>query len=496
VLFFLPESARVAVKFRWSHEYEWRCVDPIMERSSHHIIRKFTYLISAHWVREALQSIFLIYLARKSSTTYGEFMLALSIGQILLFVAEFGINQHLVTLLARKEDDPGDVLAQASVLKTGLLVCGGLGVWTFVVWQGYPPTLKQLVSVIALGLGLEALASSFFVLCQVRGRQDAESRVKTLAASLGFGYGLTSLYCGAAPILVAFYKLIETLVNLGGAMLATLKEARSRLRLPTFARVLAIGSGSLVFTLMAMTTIIYNKANIFFLQKYAGADGVAQYSVTWQIVDGISCLASNLLLKNVLFPLFVKLGASDRDELSRVARNTARWLMVAALPTMFILFIESDRLITLVYGPVYSHAIWMQKVLVVTVAFAFLHNLAAYLMVAVKKERLLLAFYIGGLAINLLSCSLLIPWSPLLGTVLSIVLTKGSVALLTVTYCQVKLALISGRSLVNLTVASLLGFFLYFLGFRYLGREVAEISALIPVAAVAWRWWAEARGET
>jgi O-antigen/teichoic acid export membrane protein len=457
---------------------------------SHRIIQKLAFLMSAHWIREALQTVFLIYLARKSSKTYGEFMLAMSVGQIILFISEFGINQHLVTLLAQDENDSAEVLAQVSVLKSGLFICAFMGGWGFMTWQGYSSPLQQLVLIIALGLGLEALSSSFFVACQVQGRQGAESKVRTLAASLGFGYGLATLFIGATPFLVAFYKLIETLINLTGAISLTLKQIRSKLRWPRFSRILAVGRESMVFTLMAMAAIGYNKANIFFLQRYAGADGVAQYSVTWQLVDGISCLVSNLLLKNILFSIFVKLWATDGNEFHRMAKNAARWLLLVSLPFLFILNIESDRIITWIYGTGYSQAIWMQKWLALTVAFAFVHNLAAYLMVAMKKEWLLLAFYIGGLALNIACCALMIPAAPLQGTVLAIVLTKGVVAVLTVSYCQLKLALFSGRTFLSLGAAALSGGFLYVIGTRYVFREVAEIAALIPILALAW-WWAK-----
>jgi O-antigen/teichoic acid export membrane protein len=456
---------------------------------SHRIIQKMAFLLSAHWVREALQTAFLIYLARKSSKTYGEFMLAMSIGQIILFIAEFGINQHLVTLLARDENDMAEVLAQVSVLKSGLFICAFMGGWGFMIWQGYSSPLQQLVLIIALGTGLEALSSTFFVVCQVQGHQGAESKVRALAASLGFGYGLGTLFIGAAPVLVAFYKLIETLISLAGAMSLTLKQIRSKLRWPRFNRILAVGRESMVFTLMAMAAIGYNKANLFFLQRYAGADGVAQYSVTWQLVDGISCLVSTLLLKNILFSIFVKLWATDGNEFHRMAKNSARWLLLASLPILFILCIESDRLITWIYGAGYSQAIWMQRWLALTVAFAFVHNLAAYLMVAMKKEWLLFAFYIGGLALNLVCCALIIPAAPLRGTVLAIVLTKGVVAALTVSYCQFKLALFSGRTFLGLGAAVLSGGFLYVIGTSYVFRELAEIAALIPILALAW-WWA------
>ena len=57
---------------------------------------------------------------------------------------------------------------------------------------------------------------TFFVALQVQGRQDLQGKVKVLAAALGFGYGLTALVLGAPPLAVAAFKLIETLVNLGG----------------------------------------------------------------------------------------------------------------------------------------------------------------------------------------------------------------------------------------------------------------------------------------
>jgi len=246
----------------------------------------------------------------------------------------------------------------------------------------------------------------------------------------------------------------------------------------------------LVFALIEVSAILYNKANLFFLQKYAGAHGVAQYSVTWQTVDSISGLVSNLLLQSVLFPLFVHLWEVDRDQVSHLARNTARWLLAAALVVMFVLFIESDRIITLIYGPNYQEAIWLQKFLAVTVVFAFMHNLAAFLLISMRLQRLLLIFYLGGLAFNLLWCTLAIPRLPLLGAALAMVFTKGGVAFLTVSFCQRRLRLLPRRSLLQLGFAILLGALFYLAGRGHLPREAAELLALAPTLSLAaWWWW-------
>ena len=201
-------------------------------RSSHGVLRKFAYLLSAHGVREGLAALFMILLARHSTTTYGEFMLALSVGQIILFVTEFGLNQYPCLFLARKENVRGDILVQVSMLKAMLLAFGCLGMLFFVHWQGYSHALKMLVFVLGIGVGMEALASSFFVAFQVEGHQGLEGKVRAIGASLGFGYGLTLLFLGAAPLIVAFYKIIETAANLAGVLCTSARRASLRFRLP------------------------------------------------------------------------------------------------------------------------------------------------------------------------------------------------------------------------------------------------------------------------
>jgi O-antigen/teichoic acid export membrane protein len=475
-------------------------IDPLIPDSSHsppdpgeapppRILQKFAYLLSARWVREALQTVFLIYLARVSTTTYGEFMLAIGLGGILVLVAEFGLNMPLVSLLGQKDGDQNAALTQVSLLKGALLLLALAGVVGFMEWQNYSLPLKRLMFMLSAGVGLEALSNSFFVALQVRGRQDLQGKIKALAAGLGFGYGLIALALGAPPLAVAAFKIIESLVNLGGGFILVRSRAHFRFKRPSLGRLGSTLKLGLVFALIEVSAILYNKANLFFLQKYAGPHGVAQYSVTWQTVDGISGLVSNLLLQSILFPLFVQLWEVDRAKVSHLAQNTARWLLAAAMAVMFVLFIESDRIIPLVYGPNYPDAIWLQQLLAVTVVFAFMHNLSAFLMISMRLQRLLLIFYLGGLAFNLAWCSLVMPRYPLMGAALAMVLTKGGVACLTVSFCQRRLGLILGRPLLQLGLAVLAGALLYFLGHGRLPREVAEALALAPTLLLAGRWW-------
>ena len=235
----------------------------------------------------------------------------------------------------------------SSLLKTATLFLTWLGVLAFMEWQAYPTALKQVMIVIGAGVSLDALASTFFVAFQVQGRQDQESKVKALSCALGFGFGLTCLFLGAPAWLVACFKIIEALVNLAGGVGLAISWYRPRLKWPSLSRLWPILQRGLVFVLLQLAANTYNKANLFFLQRYAGAQVVGQYSATWQIVDGISALVSTVLLQSVLYPLFVRLWEVDKAQVSRLARKATRWLLAIAWPLTFLLYIESDRLIPL-----------------------------------------------------------------------------------------------------------------------------------------------------
>jgi O-antigen/teichoic acid export membrane protein len=467
-------------------------------RPSYGIVSKFAHLAGAQWIHDGLHTFFLIYLARLSTSDYGEFMVAFGLASIILFLGEFGLNQPLVSSLCKKYSHKGDILAQYTLLKGILLVAGWLGVVVFIHWQHYTPGLKNLVMVITAGVGLEAIASSFFVAIRVEGRQDLEGRIKVVAGILGYGYAIALLSLGAKPHWIALFKLIENLTNLAGGVWMALKKTSFTglaFKRKSLARIWATAKHGSVFVLMALAAILYNKANLYFLQNQGGPVKVAQYSVTWELVDGISILVSNLLLRSILYPLFVRLWKSNRSEFSRLANNSVRWLIGASLPIMFVLFIESDRIIGGIYGGAYYEAMWMQKWLVGTIICGFLHNLAAYLMMSQGKQRLLLVVYICGLGLNLTLCYTLIPINPLLGTCLAMLATKAAVAITTTTYCQMTMRIIDLRSMWRIGVACLCAAVLYAATCPLGIREIPEILALLPFLYLIRMWWLELKAE-
>jgi O-antigen/teichoic acid export membrane protein len=456
---------------------------------SHRIFAKLASLLSARWFMEILQALFFIYLARISTSTYGEFMLAINLGTIIRLIAEFGLNVPLVGLLTQKDQDAKELLTQVLVLKAGLLTLAYIGAVAFINWQHYASPLYEFALIISLGFGLDALSSTFFTALEVQGRQPQEGKVRALAALLGYGYGFAAVFWGAPPLVIAMFKPIETTINLVGGALTV--RVKGLWRWPTLAGLGSTLRRVLIFAVMEVTSILYNKANIFFLQKYAGSVGVAQYSATWQIIDGCSAIAATLILQSILFPLFVKFWDTDRGEVLLLARASARWLLGAGLLLMLVLWAEADRIIPLVYGPHFTDAIWLQRYLVITILFALLHNLAGFLLISMRLERFLVMVYVVGLVFNLMFCWLVIPTNPLWGAALAIILTKGGMALVTFGFVQRRLKIFPLEDILVVLASAVLSLFTYWASLFVLRRGWALLMAVLVLLGLLQYFWAQ-----
>jgi O-antigen/teichoic acid export membrane protein len=459
------------------------------------ILSKIAYLLSARFFQEVLQTAFFIYLARVSTATYGEFMMALGMGSILIMVAEFGLNLPFVKLAATSREKLNDVLSQVLLLKAVFFLLACIGGQVFIAWQDYSQPLRRLLLLIGTGVALETFASTFFVVFQVEGRQDLEAKIRTAGTTLGFGYGLVALVCGASPLLIAFFKPIDSITKLVIGAWLLIRRSGFRWLWPTLRKLGALTRLGLVFAIIEITNSIFNKANLFFLQKFGGAEAVGQYSAAWQIVDGISCLVSGLVLQNVLYPMFVRLWNQNRPAVVPMAQNTARWLLILSIPLMFFLWAESDRLIPFIFGKSYTEAIWLLQYLVVTILITFGHNLAVFLLLSMGREKLVLGFYLLGLVINLLFCSLVMPSYPLPGAALAIIITNGAIAVLSINAAWYRMNFLATRDLKQIAGAVLMGVLIYFTVKEFVLRGFVLLFTLLPTFYLGWKWWRSKSGE-
>lgn len=452
------------------------------------IPRSLGFILGAQWTRDLSWAAFTILLARRSPDILGQIVLALTFGYLVKTVVDVGLNDFLLSTFARREGHPRALLAEVTWLKLIILLLALAAVWLISGWQNYGSGLRLVILLIATGLGLDALSDSFFALCQARGRQDVEMRVRVPAALLGIGYGIAAVVLDFSPVAIALYKPVESLAC---AIFAIYALGRNPLANVGFAGMRDLGRRmrhGLIFTGMAACAMFYNKINVIFLKKYGGNADVGGYGVAWETVEGLSVLVSGALLGKVIFPVLARLWNENKAAFRRLAGQTARSLWAAALPLIFLICVESDRFLTLIYGPDYQEAATAQQLLTPCLATAFLHNLAAYAMIGMRRHRLLFIFYLSGLIVNLVCCFSLIPRWPLDGAALSLTITKVWVAILTVSFFQIKARPMTARQWLLLLAACAASLGLWWGLGRIMPREIAEFAGLCPLLSLFWHW--------
>lgn len=449
---------------------------------------KLGYIVGAQWTRDIAWTGFTILLARENPDIMGQIVLALTFGYLVKTAADVGLNDFLLSSFARRECRPTSLLGEVTWLKLAVLCSSLVIVWLICSWQNYSLTLHLVILAISGGLGLDAVCDSFFALCQARGRQDVEMRIRIPSSLVGLGYGIICVLLNASPLAIALFKPLEAIISLCLALRAFGRNPLAKFGSKALHELGAQMKTGLAFTGIAICAMLYNKINVIFLKKYGGNVEVAGYGVAWETVEGLSVLVSSALLGKVIFPLLAKLWQENRNAFRELAGQTARSLWAASLPLIYLLYVESDRFLPFIYGDGYIGAVRAQQLLTPCVATAFLHNLAAYAMIGMRRQKLLFLFYFSGLILNLFCCCTLIRINPLNGAAISLTLTKVWVAICTVGFFQWQARPMSAAQWGLLCLAAALSFSLWYFPNGMIAREIAELAGLMPLLALLWLW--------
>jgi O-antigen/teichoic acid export membrane protein len=452
------------------------------------LLGRFVHLLSAEGLEAAASTIFFLYLAWVDATFYGAVMYAMAAGAVAAKVVKFGLYYPLVTSLAgASETDGAAALGRANAIKLALTVPTLAAVWGVAVYRGFSGQVAGILLVICLGFILEALAETFFADLRMRGMQKIEARIRMGSSAVSYAYGFLAALTGFPPVAVALFRLLS-----GGARLAWVarsslaRQWRSRLlRLP-WEGAWEMFCAASVFALIEILGIVYNKTNVFFMERVVGMKGVALYSATWGIVDPFSTLASEQLLGWVVFPMLASLWGTNRTEALRLVRSAARWLLAAALPIMFLLHVESDILIGWLYPQEYIDAASLQRHLVWTVLLSFESNLFCYLMMVTGASRLLLVFAAVTAAVNITLNLTLVKPLGLAGGCWVIVLTKLVMTVQTLLYSHRRFRFIRRKDFVEPLVAGAVALCLFWALRPQIGLHFAAGLAMIGYACAIW----------
>jgi O-antigen/teichoic acid export membrane protein len=452
------------------------------------LLKRFTALLTAKSMRDGLVGLFVLQVAWADVQVFGDFMVGLAAGAIVVKVAECGLNYLLVLRLGDPRHPTRDQVVAVNIVKLVLLSGALAAFWLFTRAMGYSSSLRLTVLLVALGLGLGSLVDSLYLVLRMQGRQVSELTIKVGASAASVAVCSALVGLGGSRFASAVFVLESTLALAATAVFLRVGPGlRSLLQGVSAPKVAGLLGAAAPYGLLSVTAILYNKSNVFFLERLHGAPAVAEYSASWLIVDWVSVIVSAHLLAGVLFPLMSAWRHQDVGLLRDLTSRTWVWLLALAWPASLLLYALRGWLIGLFFPGAYSGAAALQVILVWTIPAAVSANVLLYAMLASGRQWPLLGFMLATWGVNLGLNLALVPSRGALGAALAITLSKVTLATLTLAYGVLALGIVGGR---QIAMAGALGAALwtaYGLTQRVLPAEAAAVLVtLLYGAGLAW----------
>ncbi|WP_147023058.1 oligosaccharide flippase family protein [Microvirga aerophila] len=161
-------------------------------------------------------------------------------------------------------------------------------------------------------------------------------------------------------------------------------------------------------------TLVWSRAEIFFLARYWGADAVGLYSVGTSIANAAILLPT--FMANPLLPYFgEQLGAKAFDELRATYNSATKLIALMVLPACFGGAAICPIVIPLIYGKDFAPAVPAAMIIVTSAAVSLIANPAAKLIFAMERGSVFIFSNMIGGGLLLISGILAVPHTGLLG---------------------------------------------------------------------------------
>lgn len=350
----------------------------------------------------------------------GTIAYALWLAILAVTFADFGIFQTLTRYLPELTAEGDDRTARdlAAWLLRPFLAFAVLGAALF-AWLGttaagpVPDSPARIWWLIGLLFTLQLLAS--FGIGLLRGMQRFDAAARLTLASLAMQLAAVAVGAALDGVEGALFGYCAGSLLPLGALLGALPRRAAvdpalRRRVLRFA--LFSWAGALTLAM------VWSRLEIFFLQRYFGAETVALFTVGFTFAN----LASQgpLLLTGGLLAFFSEAYGQRRTDRIHSAYATATRLMAfLLLPACLGLAAILPALLPLVYGPAYAAAVPAASVLVAGAAIGATGSVGSQMIYAHDRSDFIFASGLVGAALTVLAGFLVVPHFGLMGAALA-----------------------------------------------------------------------------
>lgn len=365
---------------------------------------------------------------------YGSYTLLLSYGALLLVAADFGLYLTLTREIAEKPKQTQAIFSRIASLRLILLSLAILaGGWLTLTTAS--PVFFMAYLIMAAGFVCQSISQLFMGIYQAHQviwratLGDVVGRLLQLGGLLAlwfFGSALPGLR-NASPLLTAAvwftlgcaaaYLLHRILLPLPLRFALTHKWAALK---PTLL-------ASWPLAVMLVLNVVYFRLDIIVLAATRSAAEVGWYGLAYKVIE--SALFFPAMFGGLLLPLLSASAAGRNMAALRPRLNAAlSLLVVVSLLALVLLWALATPIVIFLSGGEFAAAGPLLQILSLALFVMFFGNLFGFTLVALHRQRALLALYAALAGLNLLSNLLFIPRFGAVAAAWTTVVTEAAAA--------------------------------------------------------------------
>ncbi len=188
--------------------------------------------------------------------------------------------------------------------------------------------------------------------------------------------------------------------------------------------------------------LIYFKVDTLILSLYHSASDVGFYGASYRVLETL--MTFPLMFIGLVVPFLSKSWLEgSRENFERYLQKAFDFLILASIPMALGTYVLADRLMIFVAGPEFSAAGRILKIIIFATSIIFVSQLFTHTLFAIRKQRLMLWFYLLTAVVALIAYFIFIPiysyWAAAIITLTSELIIFVSAYLIVMRTAKIKL---------------------------------------------------------
>lgn len=390
-------------------------------RETHRIFDNAAAFLGGEFFYRLVNFFSCILIARSlGESGYGQFSFIYVYLSFFESFIEFGLNPILTRELSQKPEKAPQIIGNALLFRTGLILC----ILPFAMWLirqlGYPLTVQKGVFLASFQLFL-TLRPLFEVIFRVRLLMIYPALWNAARAFINLALvGLVTFLHPSMPWFILTY-FVSGLIALAGLAFSSRRQIPIDFR-PNRPLLFHLIRQALPLVMSGYLSLIYYRVDVLMLSMMKTFKDVGYYSVATRLTESLHMISMSLLVS--FFPLFSHAFKADRGEFDLLTRKAFRYILLLGFPITLGGTLVARDLIQLFFGSSYLPSAVTLTILLWYTFFSFIGNVLASVGIASGKQMADMWISAAMALFNIGMNALLIPKYSYNGAALATVMTE------------------------------------------------------------------------